>query len=105
MNFVNTIIRSDLFGARKSFVRSRYEVINEQCYEDRIAIVSGLRLPLLNKTAYRGIPAVELGRSVVQELVTRNEILLKLLINLFLDKWFKCPKHRILPEKLCLAQD
>ncbi|MCT8248523.1 acetyl-CoA C-acyltransferase FadI [Proteus faecis] len=43
--------------------------------KDRIAIVSGLRLPFAKQaTAYRGIPAVELGRSVVQELVTRNEI-------------------------------
>ncbi|TBL35695.1 acetyl-CoA C-acyltransferase, partial [Klebsiella oxytoca] len=37
--------------------------------------VSGLRLPFAKQaTAYRGIPAVELGRSVVQELVIRNEI-------------------------------
>ena len=32
--------------------------------KDRIAIVSGLRLPFAKQaTAYRGIPAVELGRS------------------------------------------
>ncbi|MCU9572222.1 acetyl-CoA C-acyltransferase FadI [Proteus mirabilis] len=43
--------------------------------KDRVAIVSGLRLPFAKQaTAYRGIPAVELGRSVVQELVIRNEI-------------------------------
>ncbi|OXS16919.1 acetyl-CoA C-acyltransferase FadI [Zobellella denitrificans] len=40
---------------------------------DRIAIVSGLRTPFARQaTAYRGIPALDLGRMVVAELLART---------------------------------
>lgn len=56
-----------------------------ECYEsgftagyppyDRIAIVSGLRTPFARQaTAFHGIPAVDLGKMVVGELLARSEI-------------------------------
>jgi len=42
---------------------------------DRIAIVSGLRTPFARQaTAFHGIPAIELGKMVVSELLARSEI-------------------------------
>lgn len=42
---------------------------------DRIAIVTGLRLPFAKQaTAYHNIPAVDLGKMVVSELVIRSGI-------------------------------
>jgi acetyl-CoA acyltransferase len=42
---------------------------------DRIAIVSGLRTPFARQaTAFHGVPAVELGKMVVGELLARSEI-------------------------------
>jgi len=42
---------------------------------DRIAIVSGLRTPFARQaTAFHGVPAIELGKMVVSELLARSEI-------------------------------
>ncbi|MEB5922961.1 acetyl-CoA C-acyltransferase FadI [Franconibacter daqui] len=42
---------------------------------DRIAIISGLRTPFARQaTAFHGVPAVDLGKMVVSELLTRSEI-------------------------------
>ena len=42
---------------------------------DRIAIVSGLRTPFARQaTAFHGVPAIELGKMVVGELLARSEI-------------------------------
>ncbi len=42
---------------------------------DRIAIVSGLRTPFARQsTAYTDVPAVDLGKMVVQELMNRSSI-------------------------------
>ena len=42
---------------------------------DRIAIVSGLRTPFARQaTAFHGIPAVDLGKMVVGEMLARSEI-------------------------------
>ncbi|BET40465.1 acetyl-CoA C-acyltransferase FadI [Atlantibacter hermannii] len=42
---------------------------------DRIAIISGLRTPFARQaTAFHGIPAVDLGKMVVSELLARSEI-------------------------------
>lgn len=42
---------------------------------DRIAIVSGLRTPFARQaTAFHGVPAVDLGKMVVSELLARTEI-------------------------------
>ncbi|NVK22820.1 MAG: acetyl-CoA C-acyltransferase FadI [Kangiellaceae bacterium] len=43
--------------------------------QDRVAIVSGLRTPFAKQaTHYRGINAIELGKMVVNELMTRTEL-------------------------------
>jgi len=42
---------------------------------DRIAVVTGLRTPFAKQaTAYHGVPAVDLGKMVVNEMLTRNDI-------------------------------
>ena len=42
---------------------------------DRIAIISGLRTPFARQaTAFHGVPAVDLGKMVVSELLARSEI-------------------------------
>lgn len=42
---------------------------------DRIAIVSGLRTPFARQaTAYHGVPAVDLGKMVVGEMLARSEV-------------------------------
>ena len=42
---------------------------------DRIAIISGLRTPFARQaTAFHGIPAVDLGKMVVGEMLARSEI-------------------------------
>ncbi|MBD2819323.1 acetyl-CoA C-acyltransferase FadI [Xenorhabdus sp. 42] len=50
--------------------RSSTKVIQQK---ERVAIVSGLRIPFAKQaTLYHGIPAVDLGKSVVSELVIRS---------------------------------
>lgn len=42
---------------------------------DRIAIVTGLRTPFARQaTAFHGVPAVDLGKMVVGEMLARNDI-------------------------------
>lgn len=42
---------------------------------DRIAIVSGLRTPFARQaTAFHGVPAVDLGKLVVGEMLARSNI-------------------------------
>ncbi|MDX2321938.1 MAG: acetyl-CoA C-acyltransferase FadI [Moritella sp.] len=42
---------------------------------DRIAVVTGLRTPFAKQaTAYHGVPALDLGKMVVNEMLTRNDI-------------------------------
>lgn len=48
---------------------------NKHATKERIAIVSGLRLPFAKQsTAYLNIPAVDLGKTVVAELLHRSDI-------------------------------
>ncbi|SQI38741.1 3-ketoacyl-CoA thiolase [Providencia alcalifaciens] len=48
---------------------------NRHSVKERIAIVSGLRLPFAKQsTAYLNIPAVDLGKTVVAELLHRSDI-------------------------------
>lgn len=48
---------------------------NRHSVKERIAIVSGLRLPFAKQsTAYLNIPAVDLGKNVVAELLHRSDI-------------------------------
>ena len=42
---------------------------------DRIAVVTGLRTPFAKQaTAFHGVPALDLGKMVVNEMLTRNDI-------------------------------
>lgn len=42
---------------------------------DRIAVVTGLRTPFAKQaTAYHGVPALDLGKMVVNEMIARNDI-------------------------------
>lgn len=69
---------------------------------DRIAIVSGLRTPFARQaTAFHGIPAVELGKMVVGELLARSEIPAEVIEQLVLARWCKCLKLPTSPGKLC----
>ena len=69
---------------------------------DRIAIVSGLRTPFARQaTAFHGIPAVDLGKMVVGELLARTEIPAE--VNWSSVRLCKCRKRPTLPVKLFLA--
>ncbi len=71
---------------------------------DRIAIVSGLRTPFARQaTAFHGIPAVDLGKMVVGEMLARSEIPPTLLNSLFLARLCRCRLRPILPERLFSA--
>ncbi len=68
---------------------------------DRIAIVSGLRTPFARQaTAFHGVPAIDLGKMVVGEMLARSEIPLKLSNSWFLARLFRCQKRLTLPAKL-----
>ena len=42
---------------------------------DRIAVVAGLRTPFAKQaTAYHGVPALDLGKMVVSEMLQRSEL-------------------------------
>ncbi len=42
---------------------------------DRIAIVSGLRTPFARQaTVFHGVPAVDLGKMVISEMLARSDI-------------------------------
>lgn len=54
---------------------------------DRIAIVSGLRTPFAKQaTAYHGVPAVDLGKIVVSELLARSGVAPELIDQLVFGK-------------------
>lgn len=74
------------------------------CQGDRIAIVSGLRTPFARQaTAFHGIPAVDLGKMVVGELLARSEIPADAIEQLVFGGLCKCRKRPISPVKLCWA--
>jgi hypothetical protein len=67
---------------------------------DRIAIVSGLRTPFARQaTAFHGIPAVDLGKMVVGEMLLAAKYLLMLLNNWFSAR-LSSLKHPTLPARL-----
>lgn len=71
---------------------------------DRIAIVDGLRTPFAKQaTAYHGIPAVDLGKMVVSELLAKVGSTRKSLTSWCSGRWYRCRKHPTLPAKSCLA--
>ncbi len=67
---------------------------------DRIAIVSGLRTPFARQaTAFHGIPAVDLGKMVVGEMLARSEIPPEVIEQLVFGGLCRCLKHPILHAK------
>ncbi len=70
---------------------------------DRIAIVTGLRTPFARQaTAFHGVPAIDLGKMVVGEMLARSDIPAEVIEQLvFLAVWCRCRKRRTSPGKLC----
>lgn len=71
---------------------------------DRIAIVSGLRTPFARQaTAYRGIPALELGTMVVNELLARTPINANEVQQLVFGQVVQMPKAPNIAREIVLA--
>jgi hypothetical protein len=67
---------------------------------DRIAIVSGLRTPFARQaTAFHGIPAVDLGKMVVGEMLARSEIPPEVIEQLVFGQVVQMPEAPILRVK------
>ena len=67
---------------------------------DRIAIVDGLRTPFAKQaTAYHGIPAVDLGKMVVSELLAKSGIDPKVIDQLVFGQVVQSRKHPTLRAK------
>ncbi|MFD1008266.1 acetyl-CoA C-acyltransferase FadI [Oceanisphaera ostreae] len=71
---------------------------------DRIAIVSGLRTPFARQsTAFRGIPAVELGTMVVNELLARTPMAALEVQQLVFGQVIQMPKAPNIAREIVLA--
>ncbi len=71
---------------------------------DRIAIVSGLRTPFARQaTAFHGIPAVDLGKMVVGELLARTEIPLKVIEQLVFGQVVQMPEAPNIAREIVLG--
>ncbi|MBD1390254.1 acetyl-CoA C-acyltransferase FadI [Neiella sp. HB171785] len=71
---------------------------------DRIAVVAGLRTPFAKQaTAFHKIPAVELGQTVVQELVTRLELSPKEIELLVFGQVVQMPEAPNIAREIVLA--
>ncbi|MGB5853928.1 MAG: acetyl-CoA C-acyltransferase FadI [Oceanisphaera sp.] len=71
---------------------------------DRIAIVSGLRTPFARQsTAFRGIPAVELGTMVVNELLARTPMAAAEVQQLVFGQVIQMPKAPNIAREIVLA--
>lgn len=69
---------------------------------DRIAIVTGLRTPFARQaTAFHGVPAIDLGKMVVGEMLARSDIPAEVIEQLVFGQWCRCRKRRTSPGKLC----
>ncbi|GAL10190.1 3-ketoacyl-CoA thiolase [Vibrio astriarenae] len=72
---------------------------------ERIAVVSGLRTPFARQsTAFTDVPAVDLGKMVVSEMMARVDIDPALIDQSCLVKWSKCQKRRTSHVKLFWEQ-
>ena len=69
---------------------------------DRIAIVSGLRTPFARRATafFHGIPAVDLGKMVVGELLARSEIPAEVIEQLVFGQVVQMPEAPTLRVKL-----
>jgi len=71
---------------------------------DRIAIVSGLRTPFARQaTAFHGIPAIELGKMVVSELLARSEIPLEAIEQLVFGQVVQMPEAPNIAREIVLG--
>lgn len=69
---------------------------------DRIAIVTGLRTPFARQaTAFHGVPAIDLGKMVVGEMLARSDIPAEVIEQLVFGQVVQMPKRRTSPGKLC----
>lgn len=71
---------------------------------DRIAITHGLRTPFARQaTAYHGIPALELGRMVVSELIARSELPAEVIEQLVFGQVVQMPEAPNIAREIVLA--
>lgn len=71
---------------------------------DRIAIVSGLRTPFARQaTAFHGIPAVDLGKMVVGELLARSEIPAEVIEQLVFGQVVQMPEAPNIAREIVLG--
>ncbi|MFV8801272.1 acetyl-CoA C-acyltransferase FadI [Yersinia sp. LJYL362] len=71
---------------------------------DRIAIVSGLRTPFAKQaTAYHGVPAVDLGKIVVSELLARSGITPELIDQLVFGQVVQMPEAPNIAREIVLG--
>ncbi len=71
---------------------------------DRIAIVSGLRTPFARRaTAFHGIPAVDLGKMVVGELLARSEIPAEVIEQLVFGQVVQMPEAPNIAREIVLG--
>ena len=71
---------------------------------DRIAITHGLRTPFARQaTAFHGIPALELGRMVVSELMARSELPADIIEQLVFGQVVQMPEAPNIAREIVLA--
>ncbi|MBS1207588.1 MAG: fadI [Proteobacteria bacterium] len=71
---------------------------------DRIAIVSGLRTPFARQsTAFHGIPAIDLGKMVVGEMLARSEIPLEVIEQLVFGQVVQMPEAPNIAREIVLG--
>lgn len=72
--------------------------------KERIAIVSGLRLPFAKQsTAYQGIAAVDLGKAVVAELLARSDLDKNLIEQLVFGQVVQMPEAPNIAREIVLG--
>ena len=71
---------------------------------DRIAITHGLRTPFARQaTAFHGVPALELGRMVVSELLARSDIPVEMIQQLVFGQVVQMPEAPNIAREIVLA--
>ncbi|WBV22623.1 acetyl-CoA C-acyltransferase FadI [Pantoea piersonii] len=71
---------------------------------DRIAITHGLRTPFLRQaTGFHGIPAVELGRMVVSELMARSELPVEVIEQMVFGQVIQMPEAPNIAREIVLS--
>ena len=71
---------------------------------ERIAVVAGLRTPFAKQaTAFHGVPAVDLGKLVVSEMLARTDLDPKLIDQLVFGQVVQMPEAPTSPARSCSA--